>query len=335
MKNQVWTYVEYQALASLNMCREFETYIKEGCREQALNVLREKGERFFMRERFQSLASAVLYGDINFLQDVLRCLRLLYSGTTVCAWGNSHLVPLFSSQKYIYDYLNLAPFIFSITGASAAGLPKLSSTYGLFAKIQATMEILRPKITFLNFGQVDVEIGIYYKNIIKDEYIVAADFFENIVDGYVAYTRNLSERVCLLPIGLPSIENDEAARRVVERAILHNVEDLQQRQEATEKLRKTYPTYEQRIKYASLYNALLFDKARKYGVDTLNTQWLFCKNNKVNKLWTSTFDPHYVTGKFKKNFFTAYVFLKRTLPYPLRFFSVIRAFLLAIKAQFI
>lgn len=334
MKDQVWTYVEYQKLASLNMCREFESSLKNGDYSQALSVLYEKGHRFFTREIFQALATTVIYGTIPLLREVLYYFSSLKkSRYTFCAWGNSHLVPFFSTQKYIYDEFNVTPFIFSITGASASGLPKLSSTYNLFEKIQLAIETLQPKVTFLNFGQVDIEIGLYYKKVIKEESIDPYDFIVSTVDNYLSCIKTIRSNVCILPISLPSIKNDIAARTVVQRAIIHQVTDDAIKKTYIQKLVTLYPSYAERRQHALIYNTILFDKAKHYGIQKLDTQRFFCKKEQVKTRYCSTYDPHYTTHERTKGFFTAYVLSKKAEKFPIPIFSYIYSLYKICKAS--
>src|SRR5690606_15775642 len=78
--------------------------------------------------------------------------------------------------------LRFSPRVKQVNGASLTGVRKYASTLRLKEIIEAKVKTSSHLVVSL--GQVDLELGYYYRQVVKGELWTAADYIEFLVDIY-------------------------------------------------------------------------------------------------------------------------------------------------------
>jgi len=93
-------------------------------------------------------------------------------------------------------------------GGSMTGFGKRSSTLNLTEEITGNIDV--DDFVIFNFGQVDIELGFYYKRIIKREEINIIHHMDEIIEKYILFVRSLnSKNIVIKGINIPSTCHSE------------------------------------------------------------------------------------------------------------------------------
>ncbi len=139
-------------------------------------------------------------------------------------FGDSHS-KFFTSQNHKDIEINL----YQINGASMAGFGKRQSTLKVADKIRQTIyEYQDLDLLILKFGQVDVDLGYYYKLVVKQENIKFIDFAEKVISIYFNFIDSLAlekRLIYIFGINLPSLFTKDNAVKYTSRIITENIQN--------------------------------------------------------------------------------------------------------------
>ncbi|BBE72109.1 hypothetical protein [Oharaeibacter diazotrophicus] len=164
----------------------------------------------------------------------------------VSVFGDSHCGRFAISRQMIacmplLKAVDLALHPFS--GGTITGFGKRSSSLGIADKIRTA---IRPhdRLLVFNFGQVDVELGYFYRLAVKREEVDFAAFVERLVATYMDFLRPLRGAAPIAVKGInPSVLTyfRDRAIRYTSRIIAENLPDARSRAEAEQVLREVFP----------------------------------------------------------------------------------------------
>ncbi len=153
-------------------------------------------------------------------------------------------------------------------------------------------------ITVFAFGQVDVELGLYYRWLFKDAKIDALAFFEEIIDIYI---RNITEiassaRPIIKGINQTVLVDQNRAVAYVSRIISENSATPTQAKELAKTLATLYPEIQRRLELTTQFNQILRDYAKKYDLTyfNLNQHLIDPKTRRVKEIHSPADHDHHI-----------------------------------------
>jgi hypothetical protein len=179
---------------------------------------------------------------------------------TLNVYGDSHtrffaLIPELSRFKKKY----LAGFDVNVRffgGSTVLGLPRRKSTLSVNIEISDTVA---DAITVLNFGQVDVELGYFYRKVVKGEDIDFDDFTERLVESYKTFLSSVMDRARMIivkGVNPPVLIPQGKATKYIAR-IISSKQERKKHVRQLELLREMLPSIQERTSMSKRYNARL------------------------------------------------------------------------------
>ena len=152
-------------------------------------------------------------------------------------------------------------------GASIVGLGRRQSTLEMHVKVLGE---LNDEHTFLlNFGQVDIELGLYYRWIVKEEFIGPATFIAKLVETYAQFlgeAKQRTSRLLVKGINLSVIKCPRFGAEYVSRVITENIPDEGRRKEMLALLQRLYPSIADRNRITLDFNVALQEACAGLGL---------------------------------------------------------------------
>lgn len=190
-------------------------------------------------------------------------------------YGDSHS-RIFKKIKLNRFKLNVE----NISGASLIGLPKSNSKLKLRSKIITYLKNNKPDFLILKFGQVDIDLGYYYRIVVKNENIIKREYVNNLVIKYINFINELSQlypkqKIIIFGINPPSLLDKDSFFKYIKNIILkdnnspelenklyQSIEPLKQRTNLSKLFNLTcrYFCEMNHIKYTEVFNKLLNSK---------------------------------------------------------------------------
>jgi len=164
----------------------------------------------------------------------------------VSVFGDSHCSRFAISRQMIACMPLLRAVdlgLHAFSGGTITGFGKRSSSLGIADKIRTA---IRPhdRLLVFNFGQVDVELGYFYRLAVKREAVDFGAFVERLVATYMDFLRPLRGAAPIAVKGInPSVLTyfRDRAIRYTSRIIAENLPDARSRAEAEQVLREVFP----------------------------------------------------------------------------------------------
>lgn len=168
------------------------------------------------------------------------------------------------------NHENLEIHLYRVPGASMAGFGKKQSTLKVADTIRQTIYYHQDlDLLILKFGQVDVELGYYYRLVVKKESVDFTDFAEKIVSMYFDFIKSLDvekRRIYVLGINLPSIFKKNNAIRYTSPIITKNVQDGAEVKSLKKDLVNCLPEIDERTNRSLIFNEILNSFCHKNNV---------------------------------------------------------------------
>lgn len=188
--------------------------------------------------------------------------RCLLSVNNISIFGDSH--------SDIFEKINIENVNFhvnSISGGTLTGLPKRISTLNIQNQIINHIKINAPQFLILKFGQVDIDLGYYYKKIIKEKTINKQDYIKFLINCYDNFIINIQkyinkDKIVIWGINPPSLIDKNDCIKYTSRIIFENIEESLQ-DTYTEKLNNITEDIKSRTEFSYDFNYEL----RKYCKD--------------------------------------------------------------------
>lgn len=216
--------------------------------------------------------------------------------------GDSHsryFVKNVKVRSHLPTHLKNLNYTVSVNhGATIRGFGKRKSTLGLKNIIN---EACTDDITdlLLALGQVDIELGIYYKSLIKKQPI--DDFIAETIDIYKNYLCSIQKThdVSLTIKGLnPTVLiYQQFARKYVGRIVTENVKDEEQREILLQKVHKDLPGIQERHMLSLTMNQQLRKLANDLNITYIDL-WEYFLDERTglikNDYIPTSFDHHVI-----------------------------------------
>lgn len=199
--------------------------------------------------------------------------------------SHSHLYNKLGVLKKAKQYDSLI-FGYGVTrqgfpGASLRGIGKTrDSTLNISEKILDT--ITSEDIVVLVFGQVDIELGFYFRKCVKNIDENADTFIKNCVDSYKVFIERLQEKtenIIIKGVNMPTIMNRQDAVKYTSKIIFENLTEKEDRVAASTKLRQVLPDILTRIEMSKKLNHALELACIELNVDYFDINEQTCHGN--------------------------------------------------------
>lgn len=201
----------------------------------------------------------------------------------VCILGDSHVRSLFLDYNIFQRNFNLEPTILAISGASISGLRRDTSTLGLKNKISSYVGYANPSVVVFKFGQVDIDLGYYYRRIVKNIDLNFNDFIEDLSKQYISQVSYYAKKYkCLVcGINLPSIFKKPYATTVVGNAITESIDDAEMKSVCIERLSVEIPSIHERTRMSLAFNGLISSECAKRKICYIDFNDYFLDKNSM------------------------------------------------------
>ncbi|ABE59338.1 O-linked N-acetylglucosamine transferase family protein [Chromohalobacter israelensis] len=201
-------------------------------------------------------------------------------------FGDSHIQSIQNINKNSNEESLL---VHVIHGATILGLGKRKSTLETRKKI--TNSLNPNDFVTLGFGQVDLELGFYYRKIIKKERISPNYFFDLLIENYKRFIieiKNNCAGVVIKGVNLPVLKEHDAAVSYVSRIITENISCDTTKHSLLAELRSKYDSYESRAIFALELNKKIKGLAKDTQCE------YFDINSYISKESTNEVDNKYI-----------------------------------------
>lgn len=162
-------------------------------------------------------------------------------------FGDSHSTYFGISEKIKYH----APWVNGINinlhkfpASTIIGLGRRNSTLSLSKKIRTILSRDESSARCFCFGQVDIELGYYFRKVVKGEDVTFDKFIAQLLDSYKIFLKKYDNgRLIIKGINLTVLKNEQFALRYVSRIITENIDNEVLVNECMQKLRKNFDSF--------------------------------------------------------------------------------------------
>lgn len=192
-----------------------------------------------------------------------------------------------------------------VSASTVAGVGKVDSTLQLGANIHRWVDEVDPDYLVLNLGQVDVELGIPYRQFVTNRPEGPEYWLNHFIEEYFNFLDTLTldpSRIIIKGINLPVLCYDHAKAikyisRIVTERFTDDANDEKQKQVVLEKLNKRYSSDSIRTDLATRFNQKLQTACddKSYGYFDINDELRSTKTDFINpRFIPSKFDHHII-----------------------------------------
>lgn len=211
----------------------------------------------------------------------------------VSLFGDSHSL-FFKHFEHPQIHLNLH----AIIGATITGLPRRDSTLQVGNKIKQEIKKATVDFLVLKFGQIDVELGYYYKKLVKRKDLEINQYIEGVISDYSIFLNSLltffNGKILVFGINLPSTINNEQAMKYQKQNFIAEIKGPD-RERFLKQLKETYPNIKERTKLHLRFNNLLKDFCERTSLDYIDvvSPFLDKKSLIIKEEFSVETDHHY------------------------------------------
>lgn len=194
----------------------------------------------------------------------------------VLAVGDSHTQYFQLSNQVVVSYapvrgINCATK--AVSAASVTGIGKQSSTLNVASDVPKWIASFHPDFLVFNLGQVDIELGLPYREYVKKDGIPAQEHMQSFIESYLSFLDRIDfpkHRIVVKGINLPVLCYDRLKaikyiNRIVTDRFTDSQEDKAQQASILANLRENYPSDIVRTDLAFLFNEMLQSAVTKAG----------------------------------------------------------------------
>lgn len=169
----------------------------------------------------------------------------------------------------------------TMPGATINGFGKRKSTLNLRDKLLEELNGFNPDFVCFALGQVDVELGLYYREVVKGESIDHKQFIDELCENYwitikdiLSNTNIPLSKVCVKGINLSVLtKSRQKAIQYTRRIITENIQIKDDVQKFTNLLKRTYPSnlerYSNHIYFNNVMKATVEGEASYFDINDL------------------------------------------------------------------
>lgn len=192
----------------------------------------------------------------------------------VLVFGDSHTVYFGDARQvfgYNNDYKNISVECHVKHGAAIAGFGKRQSTMNVKQQILDRLATNNYNFLVLNFGQVDIELGLFYRKFVKNENLSFETHVDNIIKIYLDFIKSLpfdKKNILVKGINLPALCYSKPKwLDYINRIITENIVDTDEINLISEKMSHFYLDDHTRTNMNLLFNEKLKCELKKINVD--------------------------------------------------------------------
>lgn len=218
----------------------------------------------------------------------------------VLVLGDSHAKSFFPHGQ-IHGQ-NISVYGEAMQAATVTGFGRRRSALNVNARVHTMIKEQQQNCQHVVFalGQVDAELGLYYRWVVKDEMVEPEALFESIVAQYISNIKVLSGslRPIIKGINQTVLKKQPHALRYTSRIILENEQDPAKITSLKAKLREVYPSYDVRLVISNMYNDILARAAAKAGIRyfDINSAIVDKETGEVADMYCPNFNDHHVVN---------------------------------------
>lgn len=149
--------------------------------------------------------------------------------------------------------------VLKLPASSLIGLGRKRSSLGNNEKIKN--ELISKSCAVFCFGQVDIELGYYFRKVVKNEAITDNEFIDMLCDSYSKFINDLNHdgTIVIKGINLTVLKYDNFAFSYIKRIITENEDDKRVIRDCEVKLRQEIKNFSFRNRFNIKFN----DRLRK------------------------------------------------------------------------
>jgi len=192
-----------------------------------------------------------------------------------------------------------------IGAASVTGFGRLRSALNLNTQVRSQIEQHQDNCQHVLFalGQVDVELGLYYRWVVKDEMIDPEALFSEIVELYINNIKDMSGGLQPIIKGINQtvLRKQSHAFHYTSRIIFDEGRKYLQIAAFRARLREVYPSYDVRLTISNMFNEILAEAAAKSGIPyfDINGAIVDKETGEVDDAFCPNFSDHHIVNSVK------------------------------------
>lgn len=188
----------------------------------------------------------------------------------ILIFGDSHSM-YFNLTNELKDmcesFRGIKTKVVTIPGATINGFGKRKSTLNLRDKFIKELNDFSPNFVCFALGQVDVELGLYFRKVVKGEFIEDKSFIDELCDNYLLTIKDVLRdsniplnKVCVKGINLSVLtKSRHKAVTYTKRIITENIQE-EEAKKFLDILQKTYPSNLERYSNHIYFNSVMKGK---------------------------------------------------------------------------
>lgn len=231
-----------------------------------------------------------------FAEMELHLFKEYFSRRETLIIGDSHVASLFGDERAFSTTGTNAEVIF-IGGATITGFGRRASTLDVYNRIERYIKTFKPSSVVLKFGQVDVDLGLHYKKIVKKEPTNYLQHFNEIIKAYMDSVLQLPPccQYIFCGINIPSQLSQQSTIDYTSRIITENIQDNSNAESCRKELAKLLPSLEKRTKMSLDFNKMLKKECKCNGFAYLDYTEYFMDSTTgiIKKRYSDDMDHHY------------------------------------------
>lgn len=186
----------------------------------------------------------------------------------VLIFGDSHSV-YFNLTQELKDinesFRGIETKVVKMTAATILGFGKRKSTLNSRDKFIDEYKSFKPDYVVFALGQVDIELGLYYRLVVKKEKIITSDYLSKLSEEYISSINEISQalnidksKVVIKGINLSVLtKSRQKAINYTAKVVTENIENKGDISKYKEHLSHIFPSNYERIKIHMDFNEVL------------------------------------------------------------------------------
>lgn len=221
----------------------------------------------------------------------------------IAIFGDSHVQYFRLTPKVHYlssEFKKLNIELYILHGGTLKGIGRQNSTLGINDKLVSfSLQAHLYDAVLFSFGQVDIELGFFYRKIVKqDELITYENFIVELIEIYMKTIKDLKleTKVIVKGINFPVIKFKPVAVEYVNRIIVENISLTDEKLLMKEKLKRIYPSYTERVNIHKQFNTMLKkacieNNIKYFDINDYLSSWL---GKEVDEKFIPAWNDHHV-----------------------------------------
>ncbi len=222
----------------------------------------------------------------------------------VLVLGDSHAECFFQQGKATkISGQNISIYGEAMLAATVTGFGRSRSALNVNTRVRKLIDQHHQQSRHILFalGQVDVELGLYYRWVMKDEMIEPQALFENIIELYISNIKELSGNLNPIIKGINQtvLKKQPHAFYYTSRILFEKSGNPARMAALKAKLLEVYPSYDVRLFISNMFNNMLSEAAEKAGIAyfDINDAIVNKETGEVEDAFCPNFsDPHIVNS---------------------------------------